>query len=234
MRAQSLKRILIVDDETTISDLLKVYLTNEGYITDTSDNGKAALEKIENNSYDLAILDIMLPDIDGLQLLTTIRQSQNYPVIMLTAKDEETDKITGLTIGADDYITKPFKPLEVVARVKAQLRRVNQYDEVNQANQNIIVTRGLTMDIRKHQVAFNEQPIELTPKEFGILQLLLSHRGQALPSEEIFQQVWGEAYYAASNNTIMVHVRHLREKMHDSSEKPKYIKTVWGVGYKID
>lgn len=229
-----MKRILIVDDESAISDLLKVYLTNEGYEIDTSDSGRSALEKIKNEHYDLALLDIMLPDIDGLQLLTIIRQSQNYPVIMLTAKDEETDKITGLTIGADDYITKPFKPLEVVARVKAQLRRVNQYDEVGKVDQNLLTTRGLTMDIRKHQVTFNEQAIDLTPKEFSILQLLLNHRGQALPSEEIFQQVWGEKYYTASNNTIMVHIRHLREKMHDSSEKPKYIKTVWGVGYKID
>ena len=234
LRDQLVKRILIVDDESAISDLLKVYLTNEGYEIDTSDSGKSALKKIENEHYNLALLDIMLPDIDGLQLLTIIRQSQNYPVIMLTAKDEETDKITGLTIGADDYITKPFKPLEVVARVKAQLRRVNQYDEVDREKQTILNTRGLTMDISKHQVTFNEQPINLTPKEFSILQLLLNRRGQAIPSEEIFQQVWGETYYTASNNTIMVHIRHLREKMHDSSEKPKYIKTVWGVGYKID
>lgn len=229
-----MKRILLVDDETAISDLLKVYLTNEGYFTDICNNGRDALDKIKHQDYDLAILDIMLPDIDGLSLLTKIRQSRKYPVIMLTAKDAEMDKITGLTIGADDYITKPFKPLEVVARVKAQLRRVHQYDEVDQDDTNLLTTRGLSMNIRQHSVTFNERPIDLTPKEFRILQLLLSNRGQAIPSEQIFQQVWGEAYYTASNNTIMVHIRHLREKMDDAIEKPKYIKTVWGVGYKID
>lgn len=229
-----MKRILLVDDETAISDLLKVYLTNEGYFTDICNNGRDALDKIKHQDYDLAILDIMLPDIDGLSLLTKIRQNRKYPVIMLTAKDAEMDKITGLTIGADDYITKPFKPLEVVARVKAQLRRVHQYDEVDQDDTNLLTTRGLSMNIRQHSVTFNERPIDLTPKEFRILQLLLSNRGQAIPSEQIFQQVWGEAYYTASNNTIMVHIRHLREKMDDAIEKPKYIKTVWGVGYKID
>ena len=229
-----MKKILIVDDEVAISDLLKVYLTNEGFAIDTCENGKTAAKQIVSQNYDLAILDIMLPDMDGFSLLTLIRQNQNYPVIMLTAKDEEVDKITGLTIGADDYITKPFKPLEVVARVKAQLRRVNQYDDVSKDDSMVLITRGLSLDIKRHQVTFNEKLIDLTPKEFKILQLLLTHRGQAIPSETIFREVWGEDYYTASNNTIMVHIRHLREKMDDATEKPKYIKTVWGVGYKID
>ena len=224
--------ILLVEDELEIGNLVELYLKNEGFNVVKCGDGIEAKGLIESQSFDLAILDIMLPGMDGLQLLALIREKETYPVIMLTAKDDEIDKITGLSFGADDYITKPFKPLEVVARVKAQLRRFNQY---NKSKEELTLgTKGLEMNVEKRIVTLNEEIVELTPKEFGILQLLLENKGKVMASETIFESVWGEAYYTASNNTIMVHIRHLREKMNDAVEKPKYIKTVWGVGYKID
>lgn len=227
-------RILLVDDEKEITDLLEVYLKNEGFEVVTCFDGLAAQGKIETEQFDLALLDIMLPYVDGLALLNLIRESFNYPVIMLTAKDDEIDKITGLSIGADDYITKPFRPLEVIARVKAQMRRSSQYNLAMSQNVSILSIKGLYMDTDKRLVVLNESPISLTPKEFGILKFLLENKGKPLTSEAIFQEVWQEKYFEASNNTVMVHIRHIREKMEDTMDKPKYIKTVWGVGYKID
>lgn len=227
-------KILLVEDELEIANLVELYLKNEGFNVVKCLTGLEAKEQIESSTFDLALLDIMLPEVDGLELLSLIRKDHHYPVIMLTAKDDEIDKITGLSFGADDYITKPFKPLEVVARVKAQLRRFNQYNQTKETESLMLTTKGLEMNIEKRLVTLNEEVIELTPKEFSILQLLLENKGIALDSEAIFESVWGEKYYTASNNTIMVHIRHLREKMNDAVEKPKYIKTVWGVGYKID
>ncbi len=227
-------RILLVEDELEIANLIELYLKNENFEVVKCLDGLEAKTKIETEQFDIALLDIMLPGIDGLTLLALIREQENYPVIMLTAKDDEIDKITGLSFGADDYITKPFKPLEVVARVKAQLRRFNQYNKNKEPETTTLSTKGLEMNVEKRIVTLNEEVIELTPKEFGILQLLLENKGAAMDSEVIFESVWGEEYYTSSNNTIMVHVRHLREKMSDAVEKPKYIKTVWGVGYKID
>ena len=183
---------------------------------------------------DLAILDVMLPDMSGFQLCKKIREKYQYPVIMLTAKGEEVDKITGLTLGADDYITKPFQPLEVVARVKAQLRRYKRYNLGTVLEENVIVHAGLIMNVKTHECFLNEKPISLTPTEFSILWILCRNRGNVVSSEELFHQIWGDEYFSKSNNTITVHIRHLREKMGDSFEKPQYIKTVWGCGYKIE
>ncbi|MGX7013947.1 response regulator transcription factor [Vagococcus silagei] len=227
-------KILLVDDEKEITNLIEVYLKNEGFEVTTCFDGQAAKEQIETQEFDIALLDIMLPYVDGLELLSLIRQAHNYPVIMLTAKDDEIDKITGLSIGADDYITKPFRPLEVVARIKAQVRRYSQYNPTTAQNSSVLSTKGLYMDTDKRIVLLNEETISLTPKEFGILKYLLENKGKALTSEDIFQEVWQDKYFEASNNTIMVHIRHIREKMNDAVDKPKYIKTVWGVGYKID
>lgn len=227
-------KILLVDDEKEITNLLEVYLKNEGFEVTTCFDGQEAQQKIETELFDLALLDIMLPFVDGLTLLNIIREEYNYPVIMLTAKDDEIDKITGLSIGADDYITKPFRPLEVIARVKAQMRRSSQYNLSTLEASTMLSTKGLYMDPDKRRVVLNESPISLTPKEFGILKFLLENKGKPLTSESIFQEVWQEKYFEASNNTVMVHIRHLREKMGDVTDKPKYIKTVWGVGYKID
>ncbi len=227
--------ILIVDDEQSIVDLLEVYLRNENYNVFKFYNGHDALQCIEKEEIDLAILDIMLPDMSGLAICQRIREKHNFPVIMLTAKDEEIDKITGLTLGADDYITKPFRPLEMVARVKAQLRRFTKYNAAEPAQEeNIIAFSGIVLDKDKHECTLNERPLSLTPTEFSILWVLASNRGHVVSSEELFQEVWGDKYFTNSNNTVMVHIRHLREKMNDSAERPKYIKTVWGVGYKID
>lgn len=226
--------ILIVDDEQAIADLVEVYLRNENFNVFKFYSGKDALDCIANQRLDLAILDIMLPDIDGLSICRQIREKHNFPVIMLTAKEEEIDKITGLTLGADDYITKPFRPLELVARVKAQLRRFTKYNSSEpKQEEHVIAFSGLVLDKDTHECTLNEKKLSLTPTEFSILWVLCSNRGRVVSSEELFHEVWGDKYFTNSNNTVMVHIRHLRGKMHDSAEHPKYIKTVWGVGYKI-
>lgn len=227
--------ILIVDDEQAIADLVEVYLRNENYRVLKFYNGKDALACVKSERLDLAILDVMLPDIDGFSICRQIREKHNFPVIMLTAKEQEIDKITGLTLGADDYVTKPFRPLELVARVKAQLRRFTKYNPAESGREGrMIAFSGLVLDMDTHECTLNEKKLALTPTEFSILWFLGSNRGRVISSEELFHEVWGEKYFTNSNNTVMVHIRHLREKMHDSAEHPKYIKTVWGVGYKID
>ncbi len=229
-------KVLVVDDEQEIADLIEVYLRNENYEVLKFYSANEALSCIARTELDLAILDIMLPDIHGFTLCQKIREQYTYPIIMLTAKDEEMDKITGLTLGADDYITKPFRPLEVVARVKAQLRRYTKYNTTQSAPvaEPVIVHSGLVMDIIKHKCLLNEQPLELTPTEFSILRILLERKGGVVSAKELFHEIWKDEYYSKSNNTITVHIRHLREKMGDTVENPKYIKTVWGVGYKIE
>lgn len=229
-------KILIVDDEVEIADLIEVYLKNENYTVFKFYAAKEALDCINTTDLDLAILDIMLPDMNGFVLCQHIREAHTYPVIMLTAKDEETDKITGLTLGADDYITKPFRPLEMVARVKAQLRRYKKYNPAHSEapTTDIITHSGLIMNIKTHECLLNEKPLVLTPTEFSILRILLEHKGNVVSAEELFHQIWKDEYYSKSNNTITVHIRHLREKMNDTVDNPKYIKTIWGVGYKIE
>ena len=227
--------ILIVDDEKEIADLVELYLINEGFVVHKFYTGKEALDCINTVKLDLAILDVMLPDIDGFSICRRIRENHNFPVIMLTAKEEEIDKITGLTLGADDYVTKPFQPLELVARVKAQLRRFTKYNSSELSHEKqLIEFSGLVLNKDTHECKLNEKLLALTPTEFSILWVLSSNRGRVVSSEELFQEVWGDKYFGNSNNTVMVHIRHLREKMHDSAEHPKYIKTVWGVGYKIE
>lgn len=229
------EKILVVDDEAEIADLVAVYLENENYTVRKFYKGNDALACIENETLDLAILDVMLPDTDGLQICQYIRKTHNYPIIMLTAKGEEIDKIKGLTIGADDYITKPFLPLELVARVKAQLRRYKRYNTgPAEEEEDILVHSGLVINIKTHECMLNEKPLSLTPTEFSILRILCQEKGTVVSSEELFHRIWGDEYYSKNNNTITVHIRHLREKMGDSFDEPKYIKTVWGVGYKIE
>jgi two-component system response regulator VanR len=228
--------ILVVDDEHEIADLLEVYLMNENFTVYKCYSASEALACIESCELDLAVLDIMLPDISGFTILTKIRERHNFPVIMLTAKDEETDKITGLTLGADDYITKPFRPLEAIARVKAQLRRYKKYNSVKEdEQQEYIMTCGeLNLNTRSHECLLNDRVLPLTPTEFSILRILLERRGYVVSAEDLFHSIWQDEYYTKNNNTITVHIRHLREKMGESTENPKYIKTVWGVGYKIE
>lgn len=229
--------ILVVDDEQEIADLLELYLTNDGFTVYKCYRGQEALDCLPRASMDLALLDVMLPDIDGFSLCRRIREQYRFPVIMLTAKTEEIDKITGLSIGADDYITKPFSPLEVIARVKAQLRRATRYNhtpgEDGAEDPDVLDFSGLVINRRDHTCLLYNRPISLTPMEFSLLWLLCENRGRVLSSEELFERVWGEKYLN-SNNTVMVHIRRIREKMQEPPKNPKFIKTVWGVGYKIE
>ena len=227
-------KIIVVDDEKEIADLIALYLTNEDYEVHTFYNGTDALRYIETESPDLAVLDVMLPDMSGFSICQKIRETQNFPIIMLTAKDEEIDKITGLTLGADDYIAKPFNPLELMARVKAQLRRSTKYNEGNRSQEDIIDFGGLFLNRNTHECIYNERELTLTPIEFDILWILCENRGQVISSEQLFEQVWKEKYYKNSNNTVMVHIRHLREKMSGPTGKSDFIKTVWGVGYRVE
>ncbi len=226
--------ILVLDDEAEIGDLVEVFLKNEGYTVFKFHNSKSALECISNTHIDLALLDVMLPDTDGFSVLRKIREKNfTFPVIMLTAKVEDTDKITGLSLGADDYITKPFNPIEMVSRVKAQLRRYTQYNGGKPADENIFDYAGLIVNNDTHQCTLYEKPVQLTPTEFKIVWLLCENANKVVSTEEIFEKVWGEKYLD-SNNTVMVHIRRIREKLHEPSRNPKFIKTVWGVGYKIE
>jgi len=228
-------KILVVDDEREIADLVELYLKNENYTVFKFYTAHEALDCISETERDLAILDIMLPNTDGLTICQKIREKHTYPIIMLTAKDTETDKITGLTLGADDYITKPFRPLELVARVKAQLRRYKKYSGDTVKNDSgIIVHAGLEINVNTREVLLNGQTLSLTPTEFSILRILCEQKGNVVSSEKLFHEIWGDEYFTKSNNTITVHIRHLREKMKDTPDNPKYIKTVWGVGYKIE
>jgi two-component system response regulator VanR len=226
--------ILVVDDEQAIADLIEVYLKNEDYSVYKFYNGRDALECVGRERIDLALLDVMLPGENGFSICQRIREKHNFPVIMLTAKSEEIDKITGLTLGADDYITKPFRPLELVARVKAQLRRFTKYNAEPHLEEHTLAFSGLVLNTDTHECTLNEKPLTLTPTEFSILRVLAQNRGRVVSSEELFGEVWGDKYFTSSNNTVMVHIRHLREKMGESAEHPKIIKTVWGVGYKIE
>ena len=230
------EKILVVDDETEIADLIQVYLNNDGYAVYKFYNGVDALKCIEETEIDLAILDVMLPDIDGFRICQKIREKFYFPVIMLTAKIDDSDKIMGLTIGADDYITKPFNPLEVVARVKTQLRRYQRYNNSKQ-NQTIVKNeydiRGLIINRNSHKCFLFGKEISLTPIEFSILWYLCEHQGKVISSEELFEAVWKEKYLD-NNNTVMAHIGRLREKMNEPAKKPKFIKTVWGVGYEIE
>jgi len=228
--------ILIVDDEKEIADLIEVYLKNDGYTVYKFYNGTDALKCIESTKLDMAILDVMLPDLDGFQICQKIREEYFYPIIMLTAKVENIDKIMGLTIGADDYITKPFNPLEVVARVKTQLRRYKMYNNTSE-NETVIVNqydiKGLIINRETHKCSLFGKEISLTPIEFSILWYLCEQQGKVVSSEELFEAVWGEKYLD-NNNTVMAHIGRLREKMNEPAKKPKFIKTVWGIGYTIE
>lgn len=227
-------KILIVDDEREIADVVELYLKNENYEVIKCYNGTDALKCVEESTLDMALLDVMLPDIDGLTILQKIRETYTFPVIMLTAKTEYMDKINGLTLGADDYIAKPFNPLELIARVKAQLRRSTKYNEGTKTQEDILDFAGLVLNRSTHECIYNERELTLTPIEFDILWILCDNRGQVISSEQLFEQVWKEKYYKNSNNTVMVHIRHLREKMSGPTGKSDFIKTVWGVGYRVE
>lgn len=232
VRGWDILRILILDDEKEIADLVALLITNEGYESVVHYSSEDALKDIRTESFDMAILDVMLPGIDGLGVLKEIRRlGKTYPVIMLTAKGEAMDKVAGLASGADDYVTKPFDPMELVSRVKAQLRRATYYS--GSVNPTVYDRGGLYIDRERHICTVFENPVELTPTEFRILWYLCENAGKVISTEDIFREIWGEKFLDG-NNTVMVHIRRIREKLGDRPREPKFIKTVWGVGYKIE
>ena len=230
-----MKHILIVEDEESYREPLVYQLTREGYDVSAAATGEEGLELFTKGGIDLVLLDLMLPGLDGTALCRRIREQSRVPIIMLTAKSAEIDKVVGLEIGADDYITKPFNPLELMARVKAQLRRYTRYNEADKAGdcRDIIDFNGLVINRATHECTLYDRELGLTPIEFDILWMLCENRGQVISAERLFESVWGEKYLDR-NNTVMVHIRRLREKMGEPSRNPRFIKTVWGVGYKID
>lgn len=226
-------KILIVEDDEDIRNILKIYLKGEHFEIWEAENGKEAFEILKHKEPDLVVLDLMLPDINGLNICKNIRIKYKYPIIMITAKTGDQDKIIGLTYGADDYITKPFNPLEVLARIKAQLRRYKEYGKDTKKD-NYIYYKGLILDRKSRHVNLNGRDIKLTPTEFNILEILLLNKGQVVSGEKLFHLLREDEYYLKSTNTITVHIRNLREKMGEAYENPEYIKTVWGVGYIIE
>lgn len=224
--------VLLVDDEKEILQLLSIYFGNEGYRLLTANDGEQALEIVERENVDLVVLDVMMPVMDGIQACIKIRESHNMPVIMLSAKGQDMDKITGLSIGADDYVAKPFNPLEVLARAKSQLRRYNRLGAKKTKSEHEIAADELTIDTNSHTVTLAGEPVHLTPREFAILELLARHPGQVLSTEQIYGKVWNEPFMESAN-TVMVHVRKIREKIERDAKNPRYIQTVWGVGYKF-
>jgi DNA-binding response OmpR family regulator len=225
--------ILVVDDETEIADLIEVHLRGEGYAVLKAATAEEALALLESRQVELVLLDVMMPGMDGFTACQEIRRRMNIPIIILSARSEDIDKIVGLSTGADDYLTKPFNPLELVARVKSQLRRYLYLNAPAERREDgLIRAGGLEIDPREHAVRLFREPVALTPTEFDILLLLAGNRGRVFSAEEIFERVWKEKYFH-SNNTVMVHIRKIRERIEEDPGAPKHIITVWGVGYKF-
>lgn len=230
--------ILVVDDEKEIADVVEIYLLNQGYKVFKANNGLEGMKIVDKEDIHLAIIDMMMPKMDGATMIMKLREKHNFPVIILSAKSEEVDQIMGLNIGADDYVNKPFKPLELLARVNSQLRRYTKYmnisddDAGEKEDEGLYIIGGLELNENKRTVSVDDKPVKITPIEFKILNLLMKNPGWVFSSEEIYEKVWNEN--AINTDTVMVHIRNIREKIELDSKKPKYLKVVWGVGYKID
>ncbi len=224
--------ILVVDDEKEIVDAIEIYLQSEGYTVFRAYTGREALAVLEEQEVHLVILDIMMPEMDGTRALLKLRETKNIPVIMLSAKSEDTDKIMGLSMGADDYVTKPFNPLELLARVKSQLRRYTQLGNYVKKD-TVYQTGGLVVDDEAKTVTVDGDPVRLTPVEYKILLLLIQNAGRVFSIPQIYEQVWNEPAYSAEN-TVSVHIRRIREKIEINPKEPKYLKVVWGIGYKVE
>lgn len=225
--------VLIVDDDEDIRNVIEIYLQNEGINVITASDGIDAIQQLKKNNIDLIILDIMMPKLDGIRTCLKIRKEKKLPIIMLSAKIEDSDKILGLNVGADDYVTKPFNPLELTARVKSQLRRYLHFNEEAPHNNDEIVIDELVINRASKEVFVDGNFVRLTPLEFSILEVLALNRGRVLSTEQIYNKVWDEPFNNA-DNTVAVHIRNIREKIEINPKEPKYIKVVWGVGYKID
>ena len=225
-------KILVCDDDEAILESVCIYLKHEGYEILTASDGIEALEIINNNVIHCLVLDIMMPRLDGLKTTIRIREKYNFPIILLSAKSEDTDKITGLSFGADDYVTKPFNPLELVARVKSQIRRYSTFGSM-QKSDNVLISGGLTLDRDSKIVSVDGDEVKLTAREYSILEYLMMNMGKVLSSTQIYESVWNEPAFH-TEKTVTVHIRNIREKIEINPKEPKYLKVVWGLGYKID
>lgn len=225
--------ILICDDDRDIVSALDIYLTSEGYRTIAAYNGREAIQAAEENEIHLILMDVMMPELDGIRATAKLREGSNVPIILLTAKSEDTDKILGLNIGADDYITKPFNPMELVARVKSQLRRYTSLGDIHSSGENTIVNGRLTFNLDEHVLYADGEPVKLTATETKIVELLMRNPGRIFPAEEIYSKIWNESAYS-TENTVMVHIRRIREKIEINPGEPEYLKVVWGIGYKFE
>ena len=225
--------ILICDDDKDIVSALDIYLTAEGYRTVKAFDGVQAVEAVRRGGIDLILMDIMMPEMDGIRATAKLREEGNIPIILLTAKSEDTDKVLGLNIGADDYVTKPFNPLELVARVKSQLRRYTKLGNLNTDNNAVFRAGGLVINDETKEVTVDGEPVKLTPIEYNILLLLVRNQGRVFSFNQIYESMWEEEAIGA-DNTVAVHIRHIREKIEINPKEPRYLKVVWGVGYKIE
>ena len=229
-----MQTIVVCDDDKEIVDAIDIYLTGEGFRILKAYDGYDALKILETEHADLMIIDVMMPGLDGIRTTLKVRETSSIPIIILSAKSEDSDKILGLNIGADDYLSKPFNPLELVARVKSQLRRYTQLGNMNQgSNENVYKCGGLTINDDTKEVFVDDEPIKLTPIEYNILLLLTKNAGKVFSIDEIYKQIWNEEAIGA-DNTVAVHIRHIREKIEINPREPRYLKVVWGVGYKIE
>ena len=224
--------ILVCDDDKAILDSVEIYLNLEGYHTIRAMNGQEALKAVENTEIHCAILDIMMPNIDGLTATLKMREKHNFPIILLSAKSEDTDKITGLSFGADDYVTKPFNPLELMARVKSQIRRYVRLGSI-ESKEGVIITGGLALDTVAKELTLDGEPVRLTAREYGIVEYLMRNLGHVLSTQQIYEAVWNEPSYS-SEKTVTVHIRRIREKIEINPGEPEYLKVVWGIGYKFE
>ncbi|MBO5409884.1 MAG: response regulator transcription factor [Clostridia bacterium] len=224
--------VLVCDDDIAILDSVEIYLKLEGYKVLRAENGRQAIEQVQGNEVHCVILDIMMPELDGLRATIKLREKHNIPIILLSAKSEDTDKITGLSFGADDYVTKPFNPLELMARVKSQIRRFTALGSM-EVREGVITTGGLSLDTLAKELTVDGEKVKLTATEYGIMSVLMENLGRVLSTAQIYEKVWNEpAYYA--EKTVTVHIKRIREKIEINPKEPKYLKVVWGIGYKIE
>ena len=225
--------ILVCDDDKDIVEAIEIYLAQEGHHILKAYDGEQAIRVLQNNPVDLLIIDVMMPKLDGIRATLKIREKNALPIIILSAKSEDTDKILGLNVGADDYVTKPFNPLELVARVKSQLRRYTQLDAMAEKRGNVYETGGLMIDDDRKEVTVDGEAVKLTPIEYRILLFLVKNQGRVFSINQIYESIWEEEAIAA-DNTVAVHIRHIREKIEINPKEPRYLKVVWGLGYKVE
>ena len=225
-------KILVVDDEKEIADLLEIYLISDGFQVLKAYSAKEGLRILEEKKIDLVLLDVMMPDMDGIAMCRRIRETNNIPIIMVSAKTQDIDKIVGLSTGADDYVAKPFNPLELMARVKSQIRRYVRLGSI-ESKEGVIITGGLALDTVAKELTLDGEPVRLTAREYGIVEYLMRNLGHVLSTQQIYEAVWNEPSYS-SEKTVTVHIRRIREKIEINPKEPKYLKVVWGIGYKIE